>query len=286
MKALFVISFAAALGSASAQNGKYHIDEEYAVSASGTIDLSSTDAKVFISGTNRTKARVKVDRTLTIKGVHSSRDEFRVDITTVDGNLKIKEEQRTFSGGIITYYKEEYRIDIEAPEGMSLIVRGDDGDYFIKNVNGRISMNVDDADVELTSCKGSQFEFRIDDGDIRMDGGRGSLQIDADDADVEIAGASFSAIDANMDDGDLILETSLADNGIYTFDSQDGLVALTVTNGGGTFDVRHDDGNVIYNGDFETHHESEDRTKLKLRSGSAKVLVYADDARVKLSTRQ
>jgi hypothetical protein len=41
-----------------------------------------------------------------------------------------------------------------------------------------------------------------------------------------------------MDDGDLLIETDLVDNGRYFVQAQDGLVALTITNGGGKFEPR------------------------------------------------
>jgi hypothetical protein len=184
---------------------------------------------------------------------------------------------------VVGYYKEEYRIEIEAPHGMSLDIRGDDGDYFIKNVNGSIALDLDDADAELVSCKGDRFKFSVDDGDIKMDQAKGRLEVRADDGDVEIRNAAFTHIDADLDDGDFIVETSLADNGEYNIQAEDGSIAIKITNGGGEFYVRHDDGRVITEGDFDRVERSEDRTRLKLNNGTAKVTIRVDDGRVRLS---
>jgi hypothetical protein len=207
-----------------------------------------------------------------------------VEVTENNGDIKIRERQ---SGGNVSvgYYHEEYRIEIAAPEGISLTVRGDDGDYYIKNINGNIQMSLDDADAELSGCKGKDFSFRIDDGDLRMDGGNGNLEVIADDADVEISNATFTSIEANVDDGDLIIETSLVDQGQYYFESQDGLISLNITKGGGEFDIRHDDGHVITDSNFTVLNEADDRTTVTLAQGSARVKVRADDARIKLSTK-
>jgi hypothetical protein len=267
-----------------AQDADFHLDNVYKIDKKGTIELSSSDAKVFITGSLRPDVHVKIDRTVVTKGIYNSREEFKVDVESVDGNLRIRERQSSFNSGIITYSKEDYKIVIEAPEGVTLSIRGDDGDYFIKNVNGAISMSIDDADAQLTACKGNKFSFRIDDGNIRMDEGKGTLEIDADDADVEIYKGQFSSIDANSDDGDIIIQTSLAENGQYSFKCQDGLVSLDVTGGGGEFTVHHDDGHISTNGNFKTTYETEDQTRLTLAKGSAKVTVRADDARVKLGT--
>jgi len=164
-------------------------------------------------------------------------------------------------------------------------LRGDDGDYCIKTVHGKMDIDVDDADVELTGCQGDDFKFRLDDGDIKMDEGKGALDVDADDADVVIKNARFSKINADMDDGDFLVETSLVDGGDYFINCQDGLISLTVLGGGGRFDVRHDDARLITSGGFTQEEESENRTKLSLAKGTARVDIRADDARIKLSTR-
>jgi Putative adhesin len=285
MKNIFLAIFTLCVVSvALAQDGDFHLDNVYKIDKKGTIDLSSSDAKVFITGSLRPDVHVKIDRRVETKGFYNSREEFTVEVESIAGDLRIRERQNSSTSGIITYHKEDYKIEIEAPEGVTLSIRGDDGDYFIKNVNGSISMSIDDADAQLTACKGNKFTFRIDDGDIRMDEGRGSLEVDSDDADVTIYKGQFSSINANSDDGDIVIQTSLADNGQYSFKCQDGLVSLDVTGGGGEFTVHHDDGHISSSGEFRTTYETEDQTRLRLDRGTAKVTVRADDARVRLGT--
>ena len=74
---------------------------------------------------------------------------------------------------------------LKAPLGASLQnPKGDDGDYWISHLSGAISIDIDDADVELSDCTGTSFEFKVDDGDIKMDKATGRVTIDADDSDV------------------------------------------------------------------------------------------------------
>ncbi len=265
------------------QDGNFHLDKTYKASQTGTIDLRSSDAKVFITGSNRLDVHIKIDRKITTKGMVWGGKEFTVEVEESNGSLAIREHENGGSVSVVGYYKEEYRIDIEAPNGMSLNIRGDDGDYFIKNINGAIALDMDDADAELVSCKGDRFKFSVDDGDIKMDQARGRLEVRADDGDVEIRNAAFTFIDADFDDGDFIVETSLADNGEYNIQAEDGSVAIMITKGGGEFYIRHDDGRVITEGDFDKVERSEDRTRLKLNSGTAKVTIRVDDGRVRLS---
>jgi hypothetical protein len=268
-----------------AQN--FHLDKEYKVNATGIIDLGSSDAKVYITGSKRATAHVKIDREVTTKGILFGDDdqEFKVEVSEENGNLRLRERKSGTTVGVVGVYNEKYRIEIAAPEGMSLTVRGDDGDYFIKNINGSMELSLDDADVELADCKGSRFTFRMDDGDLKMDQGRGSLEIDGDDSDVQIYNGRFSEVHADVDDGDLRIETSLDDKGEYFFESQDGLIALTILSGGGEFDIRHDDASVHSGSDFKTISENENSTKLSLPRGTAKIVMRADDASVRLTTR-
>lgn len=264
----------------------YHLDKEYPIAAIGTLTLKCSDAKVSISGTNRSNAHVKINRLVTTKGwVFGSHDEFSVDVNQNAGNLEIEEHKRHQMSGVIGYYSEKYTIDIIVPQGVSLTIKGDDGDYKIKNVNGAISIDVDDADIDLAGCSGNRFNFKLDDGDVTMDEGKGELEIDADDGDVQISNAHFSSINADMDDGDLLIETDLVDNGRYFIQAQDGLVVLTITNGGGKFEIRHDDSRITTEGSFATISESDERTSVVLANGNANVEIRTDDARVRLVKR-
>ena len=263
----------------------FHLDNEYKINPTGTIKLNASDAKVYITGSNRSTAHVKIDREVTTKGLVFGHEEFNVEVSEDNGNLEIREHSNSVSVGVVGYHYEKYIIRIEAPVGISLKVKADDGDYWIRNIDGAISLDLDDADVELLECSGDKFDFRMDDGEIKMDQGRGNLDIDADDTDIEIRNANFSSVHANLDDGDLVIETSLADDGEYFIEAQDGLISFAVTKGGGKFDIRHDDGHVSTAGAFTIEEDSENRTRLALASGSAKVSIRADDARVRLASR-
>lgn len=277
---IFLTSFAFA------QQDDFHLDKEYAIGKNGTIDLKSSDADVEIRGTARgATARVKIDRVVTVKGWYKSEGTFNINITANSGDLTIREEQNSVNIGVIGYYKEDYKILIEAPEGVSLSIRGDDGDYVIKNINGSITMNFDDGNAQLINCGGDRFSFRLDDGDIRMDKGRGSLEVVADDADVEVLDASFSQINARLDDGDFIVHTALQNGGDYSIDTEDGMVFFDVLSGGGEFSIRHDDSSIRADGDFKVLEDTERLKKLVLGNGTAQVRVRADDASVKLIAR-
>ena len=70
-----------------AQEGGFHLDKEYTINKSGMIDLSSSDAKVFITGSTRSTAHVKIDRIITSKGWTWGGENFRVEVAEENGNL-------------------------------------------------------------------------------------------------------------------------------------------------------------------------------------------------------
>jgi hypothetical protein len=265
-----------------AQHGNFKLDQDYSISKTGTVDLRSSDADVFITGSDRTTAHVKIERTVESKGVVWGDEEFTVKVEEENGDLIIRERQENVRVGVIGYYRENYKIELQVPIGVSLKVQGDDGDYFIKNINGFISLDIDDADAELYSCTGNKFWFRVDDGDILMDGGKGELEIEGDDSDVRIRNAAFTSIEVDMDDGDMKIETSLAANGNYSIHSEDGSIELNITAGGATFDIRHDDARVVTEGNFKSIQKDEDHTRVSLADGSAKVNIRLDDGGVRL----
>ncbi len=268
-----------------AQNDKdrdFHLDKEFNVNLGGQVRLRCSDADVVVVGSSRSTAHVKIDRLVTTRGWVWSDETFSVDISNEDGNLEIRERANGTVSMAFGSYQERYTIRLELPLGMSLSVDGDDGNYQISSLHGAIRLDLDDADVVLEKCQGNSFSFRLDDGDVQMDEGRGSLTVDGDDADIRIRNARFASMDVNIDDGDFVVETSLADAGRYNIDLQDGLVSLTVTSGGGRFDIRHDDARVITEGAFSVINRTETRTEVSTTNGSAEVRIQADDARVKL----
>ncbi|MEY4930304.1 MAG: hypothetical protein RI909_1028, partial [Bacteroidota bacterium] len=62
-------------------SGDFHLDKEYKMEAAGVIHVSTSDAKVFITGSSRATAHVKIDREVTTKGWVFGEEKFTVDVT-------------------------------------------------------------------------------------------------------------------------------------------------------------------------------------------------------------
>ena len=262
----------------------YNLDKTYEVDADGLLKLTSSDAKVYITGNDRTDAQVKIYRNM--KGsLNLGTSSFAVDIQADNGSLVITEK---YSGSMINIAGssgEEYKIEIEVPENMRLDIKGDGDKYEISNISGAIEMHLDDADADLKACNGKDFRFTFYDGDISLDKGSGNLFVKADDGDLRIAEGKFDKINATMEDGDLVIATTLTNNGEYFYDIEDGNLILSFTDGGAKVDIAHEDTQIDVSSDFIPIRQSENRTRLALGSSNANVEIRAEDAMIRMTTK-
>jgi hypothetical protein len=272
------------VGNVSAQDNNFNLDEVYSLSSDGTIHLKSEDANVKITGSDRTDVHVVIDRAETSRGIRSNRSRFDIEVEERQGDLYIQEPSQRGVTFQIGTSRVAYKIEIEMPKTGSLRIKGDDDDYVIRSVNGEISIETDDGDVELIECNGDKFDIQLEDGDLRMDGGKGSLYIRVDDGDVDVRNGAFERLEVDAEDGNMSLETSLSDNGRYELSGDDANIDFVVLGGGGEFNVVMDDGRVSASSAFKTIQETEDRSRLQLDGGTANVDIRIEDGRVRLST--
>jgi hypothetical protein len=269
-----------------AQKGTtFNLDQSYPITENGTIYLNADDAEVTITGENRKDVAIKIDYEVNSKGIEWGSREFYVEVETSGGDLQIEEYKRT-NAAVMGYISIDYTIEIKAPFGSNLDIKGDDDEYRITAINGEISINADDGDVILKNCQGNRFFFDMDDGDITMDQGSGQLTARMDDGDIEIRNGSFQTIDYRGDDGDLAIETSMGGNAYFKLSGDDSTFDVVITQGGGTFTINHDDGNIDYDNNFRLMDKERDRTVLSLTGGRGKVIISGDDVSVNLSSTQ
>ncbi|MBO3700360.1 DUF4097 family beta strand repeat-containing protein [Roseivirga sp. E12] len=272
------------IGNITAQDKNFNLDEVYNLASDGTIHLKSEDANVKITGSDRSDVHVVIDRTETTRGVRSSRSRFDIKVEERQGDLYITESARRGVTFQIGSWRVDYEIEIEMPQTGSLRIKGDDDDYVIRSVNGEISIETDDGDIELIECNGNKFDLQLEDGDLRMDGGKGSLYVNVDDGDIDLRNGNFDTIEVSAEDGNVSLETSLSDNGVYEIRGDDADIDFVVLSGGGEFNVSKDDGRISATSAFDKIQETERRAKLELDGGKADVDIRIEDGRVRLST--
>ena len=264
---------------------EFHMDHVYSIDRNGKINLQSDDADVTITGSDREDVRVQVHYKMEVNGIRfGGKDEFEMLVEQKDGNLRIYEKEREFQEGGVTIgsVKEEYTITIEAPQGVSLNLEGDDEAYRVSGIDGQFSVEADDAEIVLNNCDGDSFSISMDDGALRMDSGRGALDVEADDSEIEILSGDFSTVYIDADDSEMSITTRLYDEGEYRFDMDDGDLTLNIAGGGGTFDISHDNADIRTDQRFEKILNEENRSAYRLDGGSAKVSIETDDGNIEL----
>jgi len=262
-------------------DGDYSLDQVYSMADDGTLYLRSEDAQVRITGSDRSDVRVMIERKEEVRGA-SSRRTYEMEIEEKSGNLYLTERSRS-SGWNVGYYRLDYEITIEMPMNASLKIDGEDDDYLIKSVQGSIRLQTEDGNVELIDCNGDDFEIELEDGDLRMDGGNGSLYVNVEDGDIDVRNGDFERLEIITEDGDIMVETNLADKGIYDIDGQDATIELIVLKGGGEFEISKDDARVSVTKEFEMLRETDAREIYKLTPGNADVRIRTEDGRVRLT---
>jgi hypothetical protein len=283
---LFIIALILSTSIAYGQkDNEFHLNESYPIADNGTIYLSADDAEVTITGEDRKDVAVKIDYYVSSKGIEWGSREFTVEVDPRGDDLHIQEFKRS-NATTMGYYNVDYTIEIKAPRGVSLDIKGDDDNYKLTAINGEISINADDADVQMKNCQGKRFFFDMDDGDITMDQGQGQLTARMDDGDIEIMNAAFDNIDYRGDDGDVALQTSVGPNAMFKFSGDDSTFDIVITQGGGTFTINHDDGNIDFDDNFRLVDKEKERTVLSLTGGRGKIIISGDDIRVNLASTQ
>ncbi len=271
--------------SAQGQDSEYNLDETYQIDQDGTVYLKSNDAEVTIRGSERSDVHLVVYHNVDVDGWElKSGEEFKMDVENRNGDLHIKEADRDGSRLLFGNVQKEYRIRVEVPRSVALNIQGDDDDYEISDIGSALRLDADDAEVELNGATGESFEFDMDDGSIRMDQGQGELKLNMDDGELNVRKADFSEIDTDVDDAELEITTSLANDGYYLFDMDDGDLEMNIAGGGGEFDINHDDNNVNIDSNFEVVSEDEERSVYRLPGGNAKIEIDTDDGDISLRT--
>lgn len=268
-----------------AQDYEYNLDETYAINKNGTIHLNSDDAEVSITGTDRSDVHLVVSYKLDVDGWEiKSGDKFKMEVEHKNGNLHILEAESEQNRILVGNVQEEYRITIEAPRDVALNIKGDDGSYDISDLNKGIIVNTDDSEININNVKGNEFVFDIDDGSIEMDEGRGKLELHLDDGDFRVRKGNFTDIDAEFDDSEVEVTTTLADDGMYDFEMDDGDLRLNITGGGGEFDIHHEDTDISASNSFEEVSTDDDRSIYRLSGGKARIDIDSDDGDIDLRT--
>ncbi len=266
----------------------YDHEGSYSIAADGVLYLNSSDAKVKITGTDRTDVAVTIHYKKRISGSYRvlKESDFSFDIQEENGNLYLREESGSVSiMGFVNVTREVYEITIEAPKTIDIRLVGEDDDYIIKHFSGGLDLRMEDGEARLTDMTGNRFEIEVEDGDVNLSGGSGMLDVDIEDGDFAAYDGDFDSISSRCEDGRIEIETKLHDDGNYRLRCDDGRISFSVLAGGGEFSAEFDDGRVRASSKFDLIDKDDDYRQYELKGGTADVDLRAEDGTIILKTK-
>ncbi len=273
-----------AAGVVGAEDNDYDLDEVYSIQKDGTLSLSTEDAEVILRGTDRKDVHLVVHREINVTGTFTKfeQEPFSMEVEESNGNLMIRESGGSVSiSGMFISVEEIYTVEVEVPNSINIRLYGEDDAIDIQGINGKIAVKCEDGEVKIANCDSDEFDLEIEDGELVLRGGRGTLNAFAEDGEITVLAGNYNTIEADVEDGEIEIETSLADNGEYMLRADDGEITFRVTEGGGDFHVRFDDGRGRASRAFETVEEDDNYRHFRLKGGSAVVRAKVSDGDVK-----
>lgn len=204
------------------------IDTTFAFSSDGTVDLTSFNGDIVVTGWNRKEARVKAS---------ADRGSLRFRFTS----SRISVETDVYRGrtGESTY-------EVTVPEGVRVVLRSMQGDLSVRGVKGSVDLHTNNGDVEvvdatgsveMVSLSGDAVGMRIR-GDVdatslsssvRLTDVQGSVvKAESTSGSIELINIVSPDVEASTVSGEVEFIGPLDPKGRYDFQSHSGGVTLTI----------------------------------------------------------
>jgi len=202
-----------AVGGQSRDRGSEHtetVTEQFAVGASGALDLSNIAGDVRVTGGAGTDIRIEAVKRVRHADAGEARrllNALRLEITHVRGRVEVRTEyprnERRFSGSVA------YTVTV--PAGAAVAVKTISGDVTLTALGGEARAESVSGDVSITRCT-NLAHARTVSGDVRLEesGSETGLSLATVSGNVVARGVKVRSLDASAVSGDVRL------NGIET----------------------------------------------------------------------
>lgn len=255
------------------------IDTTFTFTADGTVDLTSFNGDIVVTGWTRNQARVKA--------------------STERGSLRWR-----FSSTRISIEADAYRgrtgeteYEVTVPEGTRVVLRSMNGSLTVRGVKGGVDLHTNNGDVEVTDANG-RVEMVTLSGDatgLRIRGSvdatslngtvsltdvqGGSVNAESTSGSVELVNVVSKDIDVSSVSGEVDFVGPLDPQGQYNFQSHSGAVTLTIPpNSSARFSVETFSGEVDSDFPFtlQPNRERRQGSRLEFNVGAGEARVTAE----------
>lgn len=228
------------LGGLHAEEFKKYYHKSFEVKPGQVLQLSHGDGDVIVTAWDREVAEVDVVYHVVTRGLKVIKQEFRVDFEEDENRIEIRGHESCVRVGLGSCKTEKYVYRLRAPAGVTLVLRGDDGDVDVSDWRGLIDCKTLDGDVTLSRISTREVVIEMDDGDLLVDDLQGSLQVVCGDGTVAINQSVMAKCVVDLEDGRLRLDRCA---GSFRLRTHDGDI-LGRNLEAGRLDVQVDEGDV------------------------------------------
>src|SRR5437867_6262528 len=269
MVATLAAAMLVALGGASQRQ----TDTTFAVPAGASLSVNNFGGGITVHGWSEN--RVKVHAETGRRG--------RVEVSIVGGTVVIKTGSREGAPSVID-------LDITVPQSMALTLGGTYADITVDGVQGAISAETVNGEVNVRGGKGIITLHSIEGGgtladasgriesncvteDVELTNVSGEIKLETTNGNVMMTGIQSSSVDAGTINGDVVYEGTVKDGGSYSFGSHNGDISVSIPEGANVTVTT-----ATANGDIDasfalplTSTTGKHRKTFKIGSGSARM---------------
>lgn len=261
------------------RQGGARLDTTFAFSADGTVDLTSFNGDIIVTGWNRNQARVRAS---------TERGSLRWRLTS----SRISVEADIYRGR-----SGESAYEVTVPEGTRVILRSMNGSLAVRGVKGAVELHTNNGDVEVADAAGrvelvtlsgdataTRVRGDVDatslNGTVSVTDVRGrSVSAESTSGNIQLNNVEASDIDASTVSGEVRFAGSLDPKGRYAFTSHSGSVTLHIPSStSARFSVETFNGEV--DSDFpytlQPNRERRQGSRLEFNVGAGEARVMAE----------
>jgi DUF4097 and DUF4098 domain-containing protein YvlB len=248
-------------------------DTTIAVPAGASLSVNNFGGGITVHGWSEN--RVKVHAETGRRG--------RVEVSLVGSTVVVKASSREGAPSVMD-------IDVTVPQSMALNLSGTYADITVDGVQGPISAETVNGEVNVRGGKGiitlhsiqgtvtladasGRIEVNSVNEDVELTNVSGEIKLETTNGSVTMTGIQSSSVDAGTINGDVVYEGTVKDGGSYSFGSHNGDISVSIPEGANVTVTT-----ATANGDIDasfslplTNTAGKHRKTFKIGSGSARM---------------
>ena len=250
-------------GTVKADSVKKEETKTFKMNKGGLIHLSANEGEVIIRGWDKDEVKLHMVKRAWGRGRREAEarlEEIEVAIRENSNRLMIREIVPEHQGSVNVFrlfdrdfWEEEgwhsQVVDFElwVPRQVNLRIKGDESDVDISEVEGKVTVDVDEGDVMLADVRSEEMQIRLDEGDVTLidceSTDDGLLKVDSDEGRITLRNGRFHEVDLASDEGSLIVDAATIQRFWLSTDEGD-VEAFFIPSKGGSYRIEADEGDI------------------------------------------